>query len=70
MCFCPACLNLTSSSAPTEKRQDNGRVYFVNHNTRTTQGEGENNEVLGGREGLKEMEGKRGERGEGIRTDG
>lgn len=23
--------------ASTEKRQDNGRVYFVNHNTRTTQ---------------------------------
>uniref|UniRef100_A0AAY4DF15 E3 ubiquitin-protein ligase n=1 Tax=Denticeps clupeoides TaxID=299321 RepID=A0AAY4DF15_9TELE len=26
-------------SARTEKRQDNGRVYFVNHNTRTTQWE-------------------------------
>lgn len=26
-------------SFPSEKRQDNGRVYYVNHNTRTTQWE-------------------------------
>lgn len=37
-----ACLNLSvhfSFSSPAEKRQDNGRVYYVNHNTRTTQWE-------------------------------
>lgn len=28
-----------SSSPVAEKRQDNGRVYYVNHNTRTTQWE-------------------------------
>lgn len=28
-----------SPSPVAEKRQDNGRVYYVNHNTRTTQWE-------------------------------
>lgn len=27
----------TLTFVSTEKRQDNGRIYFVNHNTRTTQ---------------------------------